>query len=102
MAGSTTHNAESWCNIMLRNTALLTNVEEQKKFWEFIQNPEEEDRDPPTIEVFENHAPVDLKDTVMLNVDGEDRLYHQEVVWNGHSVKIRVKGEVDVDDEKIQ
>ena len=98
MAASTTHNAESWVNIMLRNTALLTNVEEQKKFWEFIQNPEEDERPPPQIDVFETHLPDDIPNTV----DIEGPLHHQDVVWNGQSVRIRVKGPVCQDDEKVQ
>ena len=47
MAGKKTHTAESWVQIMTRNTATLTNVDEQAKFWQWIANPEELEHVPP-------------------------------------------------------
>ena len=36
MAGSKTHTAESWARILLHNTARLTDIKEQEKFWRFL------------------------------------------------------------------
>ena len=37
-----------WANIMLKHTARLTDEEEQKKFWNFMQNPGDADLDETT------------------------------------------------------
>ena len=37
-----------WANIMLKNTTRLTDEEEQKKFWNFIQNPGDVDLEETT------------------------------------------------------
>ena len=59
MAASKTHTADSWARIMLENTARLTNVEDQRKFWEFISNPYDvEDIPAPVVQKME-HIKID-------------------------------------------
>ena len=57
MAASTTHNAESWATILLRNTARLQNKDEQDKFWTWFLNPHE-DIDLPVPVLGSAEAPV--------------------------------------------
>ena len=91
MAGCSTHNAESWCSIMLRNTAGLTDVDQQRLFWNFLQNPEDDDRPPPEVEIFEKHVRADLPKTCVVDVDGKTVVLEQTVVRNGQSVHICLK-----------
>ena len=44
MERSKVHTAMSWANILLQRTVRLTDIEEQKLFWKWIENPEEEER----------------------------------------------------------
>ncbi len=72
MAAQKAHTAESWCDIMLRNTNRLTNVEEQAKFWTFMTNPDDaEDLPIPVLEPWK-HEHIDQPDTVKLLVKDED------------------------------
>ena len=50
MAASQTHTAASWASIMLRNTCQLTDEIEQKKFWDWVANPLDEERPKSTFE----------------------------------------------------
>ena len=49
MAAQRVHTPESWANILLTNTNRLTDEGEQAKFWAWFQNPEEDEREPPTL-----------------------------------------------------
>ena len=52
------HTPESWANILLTHTARLKDEREQGKFWNWLQNPEEEEHlEPPTLARC-NSAPV--------------------------------------------
>ena len=70
MAGDATHTAESWAEILLRNTARLTDVKEQEKFWAFLSNPQDNEDIPtpviepytPTTELREEFTTVPLKE----------------------------------------
>ena len=57
MAACRVHTAESWANIMLKNTARLTKKEDQAKFWGFLTNPDEDEDIPmPTLERAEHYC----------------------------------------------
>ena len=102
MDGSKVHTAASWANIMLRNTTSLTNVEEQKKFWNWIQNPEDDERPPPVCEIFEKHTLEEIPKYVTVpNPDDEKSSIEleQECVRNGAAMYIKVKPRV-VSEEK--
>ena len=80
MAGSKTHTSESWANIMLTHTNRLTDVKEQKKFWAWIQNPEDsEDIVDPIIETFEKHV-EDIPSEVTVSYQHENDEKAQEIV----------------------
>ena len=89
MASSKVHTAESWCNIMLSNTADLTNVEEQKKFWNFLQNPTDEERDPPICDVFE-HCKIDTPATTVV----DNIVLHNTFTRNGMTMYQQVVPEI--------
>ena len=72
MEAQTAHTAESWCDIMLRNTARLTDEKEQAKFWGFLTNPnDEEDIPMPKLERW-SHDKIAQPETVKLLVKDED------------------------------
>ena len=43
------HTPESWASILLRHTQTLKDEQEQKKFWAWLGNPEEEDLEAPKL-----------------------------------------------------
>ena len=43
------HTPESWANILLTHTSKLKEAREQAKFWEWLHNPEEEEREATTV-----------------------------------------------------
>ena len=49
MSGMRVHTAESWANILLTNTNRLKDEREQALFWAWLQNPEEEEIEAPTL-----------------------------------------------------
>ena len=81
---SKVHTAESWCNIMLQNTNRLTSVEEQKKFWAWMTNPEEDESIlDPVCEQFTEHCRIDeveQYDVPMTIVDPDDEKSSIETV----------------------
>ena len=91
MAGSKTHTAASWANIMLTNTARLTNVSEQKLFWAWVENPTDEERPAPVCDVFDEHALVEIAKLVTVTDNGQTVQLEQEVFKNGATTFIRVK-----------
>ena len=46
MARNQVHTAESWADILLRNTARLTDCEQQHLFWNWMTNPENDEAIP--------------------------------------------------------
>ena len=50
MASCKVHTSESWAQILLTNTCRLTDVEEQKKFWNFMTNPQDDEEIPKVTE----------------------------------------------------
>ena len=102
MDASKVHTAHGWANIMLRNTTRLTDVEEQKKFWNWIQNPEDEERPEPVCEIFEKHTLEDIPKFVTVNNPDDEKSsieLEQECTRNGSSTYIKVKPRV-VSEEK--
>ena len=95
MASTKTHTAASWANIMLQNTASLTSVDEQKKFWAWIENPHEDERAYPTCDVFEEHTNEEIPryTTVPNDIDDEKSTVRlvQECTVNGMATFIQVK-----------
>lgn len=71
-----THTAESWARIMLDNTSRLTNIDEQKKFWAWMTNPEEDESIvDPVCEQFAEHCrieEVEQYDVPMTTNDADD------------------------------
>ena len=49
MDGIKVHTPESWANILLTHTSQLKDEREQAKFWNWLQNPEEDEREAPTL-----------------------------------------------------
>ena len=47
--GIKVHTPESWANILLTHTSQLKDEREQGKFWEWLHNPEEEEREATTV-----------------------------------------------------
>ena len=84
MDKSMTHTAESWARIMLDNTSRLTRVSEQKKFWAWMTNPEEDESIvDPVCEQFTEHCridEVDQYDVPMTIVDTDDEKSSIETV----------------------
>ena len=81
------HTADSWANIMLQNTARLTNPVEQRKFWDWVANPEDEDgRAKCTFETLPPTKTVDFQPTIKIG----DETYNQEIYRNGMSCLIKV------------
>jgi len=60
MDRSMTHTAESWANILLQNTSRLTNVDEQKKFWSWLVQPEGDNEHivDPVCDQFSEHCRI--------------------------------------------
>ena len=94
---SKVHTAQSWCNIMLQNCDRLTNVDEQKKFWNWMVNPHD-DEDHPAVEcdMFDEHKPIDQvkRVTVPKNTDdekSEEIVLENEYKRNGQAMFIKVK-----------
>jgi hypothetical protein len=95
MASSKVHTAEGWCQIMLSNTANLTNVEEQKKFWNFLQNPADEERAAPICDVFEKHQKIEMPETTVV----DNVVLHNTFTRNGMTVYQQIIPE-DVDEKE--
>ena len=76
MQGSKTHTAESWARIMLNNTNRLTNTVEQEKFWDFMQNPTNEEHIPPPIcaPMADDHIQIDQPDTTQCPVENDEKM----------------------------
>jgi hypothetical protein len=99
MAGSKTHTAESWANIMLKNTSRLTDVNEQEKFWRFMSNPQDEEDIPdPVCQPMEHKRIEEPEQYTTTYVDhGEEKQceekikIHNEYFRNGQAVYIRSK-----------
>jgi hypothetical protein len=98
MEDSMTHTAASWARIMLNNTSRLTNVEEQKKFWAWMVNPEEDESVMnPVCEQFTEHCRIDeveQYDVPMSNADDEKAQSVQmtnEYIRNGLGMYIKTK-----------
>ena len=95
MASSKTHTAASWANIMLQNTTLLTDTDEQKKFWAWIQNPYEDERAYPICDIFEEHNNVVIPRYISVPTDTDDEKSTVELVQectvNGLATFIKVK-----------
>ena len=72
MDRSMTHTAASWANIMLKNTARLTDVGEQEKFWGWMCNPEEDDTVPTPVCNTCVHSQIDEIPTYEMHVDNDD------------------------------
>ena len=72
------HTAESWCDIMLRNTSRLTDEAEQAKFWNFMMNPMDDELPDAQLEPWE-HNPIEQPTTVKLAVNNEDDEKGQEI-----------------------
>ena len=98
MERSKVHTAMSWANILLQRTARLTDIEEQKKFWEWIENPEEEERLIPSKYTNVTHKPLLIPShvralSVLENSDDEKENeieLHQETVREGFTTYIKV------------
>ena len=100
MAGNKCHTAMSWANIMLTNTARLTDVEQQKLFWAWLQNPMDDEREPPLCEIFEKHNMDDIPRFVTVPNPDEEKgsiELEQEVTRNGATMFIKIRP---VQDEK--
>jgi hypothetical protein len=90
----------SWANIMLNNTARLTDVEEQKLFWAWIQNPMDDERAGPLCTMFEKHTLENIPTRITVpHPEDEKRSVEleQEVTRNGAAMFIKVRP---VQDEK--
>ena len=88
MAASSCHTAESWAHIMLKNTARLHNVEDQKKFWSFLTNPEDDEDIPmPTVAVMQDQK-EDLPDAVMVETPDGDVEMEREYHRNGQGIYV--------------
>jgi hypothetical protein len=106
MAGSKVHTAASWANIMLNNTAALTDVTEQRKFWGWMQNPTDDERPDPLCELFEKHTMEDIPKYVKVTTDADDEKsttveLEQECHRNGAAMFINVKPRVVNYEEKV-
>ena len=104
MDGSKVHTAASWANIMLNNTASLTNPEEQKKFWGWMQNPEDDERPDPICEMFEKHTMEDIPKYVTVPTGDDEKStieLEQECHRNGAAMFIKVKPRVVNYEEKV-
>ena len=60
------HTPESWANILLTNTCRLTDDEEQKKFWRWLMNPEDEDRPEMEFESVDPARVINIPEHTML------------------------------------
>ena len=62
----------TWANIMLKHTARLTDVNEQKKFWNWFTNPGDTDI-PATEKWTEIPAPMDIDSLVTVPLHDEEK-----------------------------
>ena len=84
------HNAESWTDIMLRNTAHLQTEEDQHAFWAYMTNPDEQiGLPPPEIGKVPEATPV----AKTFETD-DGTIVEQKVVRNGMSCFIASTPEV--------
>ena len=59
MAGISHHPQESWAKIMLEHTAFLKTEEDQKSFWNFILNPNDDRKyEAPTFMAYKSEEVV--------------------------------------------
>ena len=99
MASAQTHTASSWATILLRNTNRLTDVSEQKKFWNWLANPQELERESSVVGTVEPPTePVVFPKTyeMPLLADGDDEkcpvvTMEQTVRRNGLACYINVR-----------
>jgi len=96
IAGSRNHTAGSWANIMLNNTSRLTDVGEQEKFWNWMQNPEDDERPGVVCENFETHCEIARPKYTSVPLDGGDEKSKEvqlenEYKRNGSAMYVRVK-----------
>ena len=78
MASCRVHTSESWAQIILRNTSRLTDVEEQKKFWNFMTNPQD-DEDIPKVTEFAPYVHEEKTDEITKCDDMTlENHYHRE------------------------
>ena len=82
IASCKTHTAESWAQIMLKNTAGLTTEADQKKFWTFMMNPNDEENIPmPRLERA-THKFIEQPETVTVPLQTDDEKSEQVVMEN--------------------
>ena len=72
MAACKVHTAESWANIMLRNTARLTSEQDQAKFWSFMTNPDDNEDVPAPVLEPANHTMCTQDPTVVCKAKADD------------------------------
>ena len=80
------HSPESWADILLRNTARLTNTEEQKKFWHWLLNPEGyEECDSMQFETVDPNRTITIPEQqTVIQMDVDDEKGSNEVEMNYH------------------
>ena len=94
---SKVHTAASWCNIFLKNCDRLTDIDEQKKFWNWFANPYDDENHPEVqCDIFTEHKPIEQVKhiTVAKNSDdekSEEIVLEQEYTRNGLAMLIKVK-----------
>ena len=98
MAGSKTHTAESWARILLNNTARLTDIKEQEKFWRFLSNPNDDEDIPDPVCTPMVHSKIEepKQYTTSFNTNPQEEKSNEEEVKidneyfrNGHALYIR-------------
>ena len=75
------HTQESWANIMLQHTQYLTTTEDQKSFWNFILNPNDErDYVAPKFDTYDSADVVIEKYQKMSVVEeGDEKMEEVEI-----------------------
>ena len=85
IAGSKTHDAMSWANILLANTARLNKHNDQVKFWNFLCNPDDNE-DLPKCEVmsYEHKEPECPHEFTMEGIEMKS-----DYAVDGHAMFVR-------------
>ena len=90
-----THTAESWAQIMLKNTSKLTKDADQTEFWSFLTNPDDDEMIPmPKLERA-THRPIERPRLVQSKSDEKEVLLENRYHREGFTLYVETKPKTD-------
>ena len=85
IASTRVHDGMSWANILLKNTSRLTNMEDQKKFWDFLCNPDDNEYLPKCEVMSYEHKEPECPDSYTIG----DIEMKSDYAVDGHAMFVR-------------